>query len=66
MGKVALTSMKYRLLLLQIILLMLFSSPSYGQDEKFNEAWRLVHFTTESGLPSNHVTGVVETSQAGP
>lgn len=55
--------MKYRLLLLQTILLILLTAISNGQTERYDEAWRLVHFTTESGLPSNHVTGVVETSR---
>ncbi|HEV8538891.1 MAG TPA: PAS domain S-box protein [Bacteroidota bacterium] len=44
-------------------LLVLFTAHSAAdsQFDSFNDAWRWVHFTTESGLPSNHLTNVVET-----
>ena len=32
-----------------------------AQIDTFNESWRWVHFTTESGLPSSNVSDIVET-----
>ncbi|MBI3766065.1 MAG: hypothetical protein HY277_06145, partial [Ignavibacteriales bacterium] len=37
-----------------------------AQSEEFNEEWRWVHFTTESGLPSDHIYEIVETSDGTP
>lgn len=37
-------------------------SPVQAQTAAGDEAWRWVHFTTESGLPSNRVQHVVETA----
>ncbi|MBI1804315.1 MAG: PAS domain S-box protein [Ignavibacteriae bacterium] len=36
--------------------------PVKAQNEEYDETWRWVQFTTESGLPSNRVTEVHETS----
>jgi len=35
-----------------------------AQAEKYSEEWRWAHFTTESGLPSNQVYEVLETSDS--
>jgi len=34
---------------------------SYSQFESFSQDWRWVHFTTETGLPSNQIFNVTET-----
>src|SRR2546422_8211900 len=48
-------------ILFQLLVMVLPVSQLYSQFEALNEEWRWVHFTTESGLPSNHVYDVVET-----
>ena len=54
--------MTLRNLFYSILLLTALSiSFSFGQTEKYNEDWRWVDFTTESGLPSNTVTNLIET-----
>jgi PAS domain S-box-containing protein len=46
-----------------LILLVLSISTLHAQLEAYGEDWRWAHFTTESGLPSNNVSDVVETAQ---
>lgn len=53
--------MKYRRLLFSSLCSLLISSTAAAQSYALNEEWRWVHFTTESGLPSNEVTHIVET-----
>lgn len=45
-----------------LTLSILFTSSSSAQLETLREAWRWVQFTTESGLPSNEVHDILETS----
>ncbi len=40
---------------------LLASWPLVAQENHFDDAWRWVEFTTESGLPSNDVTALAET-----
>jgi PAS domain S-box-containing protein len=48
-------------LFLPLLAIIVCVSSLPAQPVRFDEAWRWVEFTTESGLPSNRVTGVVET-----
>ena len=45
-----------------ILMLLLRSVPLFSQVENYDQQWRWVHFTTEDGLPSNHITRFVESS----
>ncbi|MCW5895973.1 MAG: PAS domain S-box protein [Bacteroidetes bacterium] len=40
--------------------------PAHAQLPPFDQEWRWVHFTTESGLPSDNIYNVVETSDGTP
>ena len=44
--------------------LFLFYGVMHADNERFDEAWRWVQFTTESGLPSNRITDLVETEDS--
>ena len=44
-----------------VLLSLALTQPCLAQVDKFDEEWRWVHFTTESGLPSNKVYSVAET-----
>src|SRR5438552_16098784 len=46
--------------LLTLLVVLTASSTLHSQFDTFNDAWRWVHFTIESGLPSNHLTSIVE------
>jgi PAS domain S-box-containing protein len=46
---------------LWFFILVLFALPSVARTQHFDESWRWVHFTTESGLPSNNIYDVIET-----
>jgi len=50
----------YRLVLI-VGIFYLVASVLEAQQPSFDESWRWVHFTTESGLPSNNVYDVIET-----
>src|ERR1041384_8492925 len=50
-------------LFLPLLAIIVCVSSLPAQPVRFDEAWRWVEFTTESGLPSNRVTGVVETGE---
>jgi hypothetical protein len=39
-----------------------YSQSNHINESILNEEWRWVQFTTESGLPSNHVTALVESN----
>ncbi len=43
--------------------LLLFPAPLHAQNDPLYEDWRWVHFTTASGLPSNTIINVVETTE---
>ncbi|MBI4535261.1 MAG: hypothetical protein HY708_03215, partial [Ignavibacteriae bacterium] len=45
-----------------LLIHMILPSESHGEMYSFDEEWRWVLFTTESGLPSNFVFSVVETN----
>jgi PAS domain S-box-containing protein len=53
--------MKFRHYFLSFLWFLVPSSTASAQSYPLNEEWRWVRFTTESGLPSNEVTHVVET-----
>jgi ligand-binding sensor domain-containing protein len=41
-----------------------YALPLHSQPTPFAEAWRWARFSTESGLPSNHITKIFETSDS--
>jgi PAS domain S-box-containing protein len=57
--------MNFRCTLFFLILLSLLApviSQLSAQSDYFDESWRWVRFTTESGLPSDHITSLTETN----
>ncbi len=55
-----------RLLVCFSFVLLLSSLTIRAQPQSYDEEWRWVHFTTESGLPSNDVSDVIETPDGVP
>ncbi|MBI3190029.1 MAG: hypothetical protein HYZ33_05215 [Ignavibacteriales bacterium] len=47
-----------------LLLEIFFVISLFSQSESFNEDWRWVHFTTESGLPSNIINEIYEASDS--
>jgi PAS domain S-box-containing protein len=54
---------RFQTALLLLVVNTLFVSPqgALAQFESFRQSWRWVEFTTESGLPSNHIAALAET-----